>query len=254
MTRRGSTGRGSRRRSPPPPRKRAVAVRHVAFEDLGSFEAVLSARGYGVHYLDAGTHDLAALAGQPPDLLVVLGGPIGAYEDETYPFIRDELKVLEARLARDLPTLGVCLGSQLMARALGARVYPGPCKEIGWAPVTLTEAGRRSCLAPLGSAPTPVLHWHGDTFDLPAGATRLASTELYENQAFAWGRHALALQFHVEVTAKGLERWFIGHASEIAGKPGVTVAQLRSETARWSPFLEAHGLRCLDQWLRDVTE
>src|SRR5207302_9535781 len=104
-----------------------------------------------------------------------------------------------ARLARDLPTLGVCLGSQLMARALGARVYPGPCKEIGWAPVTLTEAGRRSCL-----------------------------------------RHANA--------------WFIGHASEIAGTPGVTVAQLRSETARWGPFLEAHGLRCLDQWLRDVTE
>ena len=97
--------------------------------------------------------------------------------------------------------------------------------------------------APFSIEPTPI-----------TGATRLASTELYENQAFAWGRHALALQFHVEVTAKGLERWFIGHASEIAGTPGVTVAQLRSETARWSPFLEAHGLRCLDQWLRDVTE
>jgi GMP synthase (glutamine-hydrolysing) len=251
MTPRGRARRGSGRPSPPPTR-RAVAVRHVAFEDLGYFEAVLSERGYRVSYMDAGTDDLTALEGQPPDVLVVLGGPIGAYEDETYPLLRDELKVLEARLARDLPTLGVCLGSQLMARALGARVYPGPRKEIGWAPVTLTEAGRRSCLAPFGSAATPVLHWHGDTFDLPAGATRLASTELYENQAFAWGRRALALQFHVEVTARGLERWFIGHASEIAGTPGVTVAQLRSETARWGPFLEAHGSRCLDRWLREA--
>lgn len=253
MTRRGSAGRGSGRPSTPPPTKRAVAVRHVAFEDLGYLEAVLCARGYGVQYMDAGTDDLAALEGQPPDLLVVLGGPIGAYEDETYPFIRDELKVLEARLVRDLPTLGICLGSQLMARALGARVYPGPRKEIGWAPVTLTEAGRRSCLAPFGSTPTPVLHWHGDTFDLPAGTTRLASTDLYENQAFGWGRRALALQFHVEVTAKGLERWFIGHASEIAGTPDVTVARLRSDTARWCPILEAHGPKCLDQWLGDVT-
>ncbi len=143
MTRRGSAGRGSGRPSTPPPTKRAVAVRHVAFEDLGYLEAVLCARGYGVQYMDAGTDDLAGLEGQPPDLLVVLGGPIGAYEDETYPFIRDELKVLEARLVRDLPTLGICLGSQLMARALGARVYPGPRKEIGWAPVTLTAGAVR---------------------------------------------------------------------------------------------------------------
>jgi len=232
--------------------KRAIAVRHVAFEDLGSFEALLSGRGYRVEYMEAGTHDLAALDREPPDLLIVLGGPIGAYEDETYPFIRDELKVLEARLARDLPTLGVCLGSQLMARALGARVYPGPRKEIGWAPVMLTAAGRRSCLAPLGPEQTPVLHWHGDTFDLPSGATRLASTDLYENQAFAWGKRALALQFHVEVTTRGLEHWFIGHACEIAGTRGVSVAQLRSDTARRCPILEAQSGRCLDQWLREV--
>src|SRR2546425_8990657 len=182
--------------------KRATAVRHVAFEDLGSFEALLSGRGYRVEYMEAGTHDLAVLDREPPNLLIVLGGPIGAYEDETYPFLRDELKVLEARLARDLPALGVCLGSQLMARALGARVYPGPRKEIGWAPVTLTEAGRRSCLAPFGSAPTPVLHWHGDTFDLPAGATRLASTELYRNHGVAWGRQGLAPPFRRERDAR----------------------------------------------------
>jgi GMP synthase (glutamine-hydrolysing) len=232
--------------------RRAVAVRHVAFEDLGSVEALLSGRGYRVEYMEAGTHNLAVLDREPPDLLVFLGGPIGVYEDEAYPFIRDELQVLEARLARDLPTLGICLGSQLMARALGARVYPGPRKEIGWAPVTLTEAGRSSCLAQLGPEQTAVLHWHGDTFDLPAGATRLASTDLYENQAFAWGKRALALQFHLEVTTRGLEHWFIGHACEIAGTPSVTVARLRNDTARRCPMLEAKSAGCFDQWLREV--
>src|SRR5207302_9792159 len=92
MTRSGRAGRGSGRRSPPPPRKRAVAVRHLAFEDLGSFEAVLSARGYRVHYMDAGADEPAALEGHPPDPVVVLGGPIGVYEEEMYPVLRGQLE------------------------------------------------------------------------------------------------------------------------------------------------------------------
>ena len=232
--------------------KRAIAIRHVAFEDLGSFDAALSTHGYTITYLDAAVDDLATVERERPELLVVLGGPIGAYEDATYPFIRDELNVLERRLARAEPTLGICLGSQLMARALGARVYPGHEKEIGWAPLTLTEAGHRSCLAALAPEKTAVLHWHGDTFDLPSGATRLASTELYQNQAFSWGGRALALQFHTEVTARGLERWFIGHACEIGATAGVTVAGLRRETLRWSATLEVQGREWLDRWLREV--
>jgi GMP synthase (glutamine-hydrolysing) len=141
----------------------------------------------------------------------------------------------------------------MMARALGARVYPGGRKEIGWGPLALTEAGRASCLRLLAPEATAVLHWHGDTFDLPAGATLLASTDLYERQAFAWGRHALALQFHCEVTGKALERWFIGHACEIAGTAGVTVPDLRRDTARWGPLLEAHGPKTFDAWLRELS-
>ena len=171
----------------------ALAVRNVAFEDLGSFERVLADRGYRVAYADAGLDDLGALDPLGPDLLVVLGGPIGAYEEARYPFVLDELRLLEKRLAADLPTLGVCLGGQLIARALGARVYPGGQKEIGWAPLVLTDEGRGSCLRHLAPEETPVLHWHGDTFDLPRGAVRLASTEAYENQAFSWGRRARAL-------------------------------------------------------------
>lgn len=232
--------------------KSALAIRHVAFEDLGSFERVLGDRGYRLAYAEAGLDDVGSLDPLGPDLLIVLGGPIGAYEEASYPFVLDEVRLLEKRLAADLPTLGVCLGSQLMARALGARVYPGTGKEIGWAPLTFTDEGRRSCLRYLASGDTRVLHWHGDTFELPRGAARLASTEAYANQAFAWGRRALALQFHAEATARGLERWFIGHACELGATPGVTVAGLRRDTARWAPALEPQGRRCFEAWLAEV--
>src|SRR5258708_34513834 len=124
---------------------------------------------------DATVVDLAAAEVAAADLLVVLGVPIGAYEEELYPFLKDELRVIEHRLAAGRPVLGICLGSQLMARALGARVYPGTGKEIGWAPLQLTEAGRGSCLAPLRDG-TPVLHWPGAPFGLPQGAGPAASS------------------------------------------------------------------------------
>lgn len=228
------------------------AIRHVAFEDLGSFETVFKRHGYNIEYLEAGVDDLGRVVRQPPDLLVVLGGPIGANDVADYPFLKDELVALERRAERDLPTLGICLGSQLMACALGARVYPARGKEIGWAPIALTDAGRASCLSALAPLDEPVLHWHGDTFDLPFGAVHLASTEICPHQAFAWGRHWLALQFHLEATTRGLERWFIGHTSEIAATKGVSVARLRADTARWGRSLEARGTACLTRWLAAV--
>ncbi len=150
----------------------AAAIRHVAFEDLGSFAPVLEAAGYTVRYLEAADGLASPAVAEEADLLVVLGGPIGAYEDDAYPFLADELRLLERRLAAGRPLLGICLGAQLIARALGASVYPGAVKEIGWSPVRLTDAGESSCLRHLGRG-ISVLHWHGDTFDLPAGATRL---------------------------------------------------------------------------------
>lgn len=229
----------------------AVAIRHVAFEDLGAFAAVLEHGGWTISYRDAAVDDLAAAEVAAADLLVVLGGPIGAYEEELYPFLKDELRVIEHRLAAGRPVLGICLGSQLMARALGARVYPGTGKEIGWAPLQLTEAGRGSCLAPLGDG-TPVLHWHGDTFDLPQGAGLLASTPRYKNQAFAWERHGLALQCHLEATAAGLERWYIGHACEVAATPSLSVPVLRAEARHWAPPLAPRAAQCLESWLEGL--
>jgi GMP synthase (glutamine-hydrolysing) len=231
--------------------KTALAIRHVPFEDLGILEALLSQAGYACRYAEAGLESFAALNPAPADLLIVLGGPIGVNDTRDYPFLVDELKLLERRLNAGLPTLGICLGAQLMARALGARVYPARAKEIGWAPVTLTTEGRQTCLRQLADA--AVLHWHGDTFDLPDGAARLASTPICENQAFSRGHNVLALQFHPEVTAARLERWYIGHAVEIAATAGVTVGQLRADAARHGAPLEERARKCFAEWLAGLS-
>jgi GMP synthase (glutamine-hydrolysing) len=182
-----------------------------------------------------------------PDLLAVLGGPIGVYEDDHYPWLRDETAYIANRLKQRKPTLGICLGAQLMARAMGARVYPGPAKEIGWKPLRLDG---ETLLAPL--AGQPVLHWHGDTFDLPEGAVLLASTDICRNQAFSLGRHGLAFQFHPEARDQGFERWLIGHACEIAATNGVTVNGLRADTARLAPAALTKGRQVLRDWLAQL--
>ena len=123
-----------------------IAIRHVHFEDLGAFDDVLRRHGYAVRYCDACIDDIGGVDPLAPDLTVVLGGPIGAYQELTYPFLGQELALLERRLTAARPTLGICLGAQLMARALGARVYPAPEKELGWGAVQLTEAGHSAIL------------------------------------------------------------------------------------------------------------
>ena len=232
--------------------RRAVVIRHVAFEDLGSFAAPLARTGYRIDYVEAGVDDLSRADVRRADLLIVLGGPIGAGDETQYPFLADEFRILERRLGADQPTLGICLGAQLMARALGERVFGAERKEIGWAPLSLTEAGGASALRHLAPDNTPVLHWHGDTFDMPRGAVHLAATSVCENQAFLWGARGLALQFHPEVTPGGLERWFIGHALEIETTPGISVAQLRESARRFGPSLLCHGPAFFNEWLARV--
>jgi GMP synthase (glutamine-hydrolysing) len=234
--------------------RQALVIRHVACEDLGNLALVLQQRGLVVRYVEAGVDDLAQLNPLAPEVLIVLGGPIGVYQEQDYPCITEELRILERRLGADLPTLGICLGAQLMARALGAKVYPGPRKEVGWAPLQFSEAGRRSCLRYLAKGETAVLHWHGDTFELPVGATHLASTPACENQAFAWGARGLALQCHAEVAARGLERWFISHAHEIDLTPGLSVGQLRKDTQCYAPRLQVRAASCWQTWVNEVIE
>lgn len=238
--------------------KSAVAIRHVGFEGLDAFTPAVRNAGYSLHYWDIGDQELWTLEPVKTDLLIVLGGPIGAYQEDLYPFLREELTILERRLDAGRPTMGICLGAQLIARAAGARVFPsggpsgGPsgAKEIGFAPITLTEAGRASCLAPFAEDPM-TLHWHGDTFDLPHGATRLASTGLCENQAFSIGPNVIGFQFHPEASTQGFEKWLIGHAAELAAA-AIDIPTLRADAATYGAQLAHKAGRVATGWLSQL--
>ncbi len=228
----------------------AIAIRHVNFEDLGTFEAVLANAGYDLRYHDVGVHDLGAISATETDLLVVLGGPVGVNDGDAFPFLADERRLLEARLAADRPTMGICLGAQLIAAALKARVFSSGVKEIGLLPVTLSEAGRSGPLRHI--AAVPVLHWHGDTFEIPEGAQRLASTEACRNQAFALGTNVLGVQFHPEVDLSSrFERWLVGHAFELAAA-GIDPASLRAQAREVDSALRNAACRAFGEWIEEL--
>jgi GMP synthase (glutamine-hydrolysing) len=239
----------------PPPRRDAIkiclAVRHVAFEDLGLLGPVVSSRRFGVRYHDAGVQPIDPETFLAPDLLIVLGGPIGVYEGDKYPFIADEVAAIAARLRAGKPMLGICLGAQMMAAALGAGVAPGPAKEIGWAPLHLTAEGRASVLGALGT--TPVLHWHGDNCELPAGCSLLASTAHCPVQAFMRLPSQLALQFHLETEPARFETWLVGHTVEL-GKAGIDPRDLRKQGQEVAPATRAIGQKVLAAWLDQAVQ
>lgn len=228
--------------------KALLAIRHVSFEDLGSLEQPLAAAGYSIRYVDAATADFTRLGQMDWDLLVVLGGPIGVHERDDFPFLNDERRFLEARVKHGGPTLGICLGSQLMADVLGAHVYHGRTVEIGWQSLTLTNAGQ---LSPLQYFDKPVFHWHGESFDLPAGARHLASTADCMHQAFSWGGMCLALQFHPEVTARGLEQWYVGQGAALRSH-GISPAKLRQDALQFCPALARQSAAFLSDWLDNL--
>lgn len=229
--------------------KTVLALRHLAFEDLGLLAPWFTQRGWSVHYHDVGVDDLAAIDLAQVGVLVALGGPIGAEDDAQYPFLAQEVQLLQSRLASGEPLLGICLGAQLMARALGARVRPMGVKEIGYAPLSLSAEGLRSPLAAVGDQ--PVLHWHGDRFELPAGTVSLAATPACDHQAFMVGRQAMAWQFHLEADAARIEQWLVGHALELA-LARVPTDGLRQAARRHAQGLERAMSAVMERWVAPV--
>jgi GMP synthase-like glutamine amidotransferase len=189
-------------------------LQHVPFEGLGGIEAWVKERG----------HQLARtrlFAGDPLpapaafDWLIVMGGPMGTCDEALYPWLLEEKRCIRAAIDAGRIVLGICLGSQLIANALGAQVYPGPEKEIGWLPIRKTDAGRRHPLLAAMPDEFTVFHWHGDTFDLPEGAELLASSEGCRHQAFISNGRVVGLQFHFEATPEGVEQMLAEGAGEL---------------------------------------
>lgn len=228
--------------------KTIYAIQHLAFEDLGILEDTFYEHDYRVRYFEAGVDDLQK-AFEYEGLVIILGGPIGVYETEDYPFLNDEIAYLKQRLAKNLPTSGICLGAQLIAHALGAKVYAGHQKEIGWSKLKIQNIPNNP-LSPLENI--EVLHWHGDTFDLPENAELLASSEIYPNQAFRIGQNILALQFHVEVAADSMEKWLIGHTCELR-KAEINISLLRDDNEKYAPVLESKSPQVLQHFLQHLS-
>ncbi|MEM0315659.1 MAG: type 1 glutamine amidotransferase, partial [Archaeoglobaceae archaeon] len=188
---------------------RVLILKNSPLEGPGTLEEFLRQRSAEYKVVEV------ALGEKIPPLdeheyLVVLGGPMGVYEMDKYPFLKDVSLAMEKALDKGIKILGICLGAQLFAHVLGSRVYPSKAKEIGWSEIKATPEGMKddvfkTILEPSGKA--TVFQWHGDTYDLPHGAVRLASSELFPEQAFKYG-DSYALQFHIEITLQMMRDWF----------------------------------------------
>jgi len=155
------------------------------------------------------------------DGLLVLGGPMGVYEEKQYPWMTRELSAIRRCLDRSLPVLGICLGSQMLAHAAGGKVFKGDAgQEVGWFPITLTPEGHRDPLLQGLGPSLEVFHWHGDTFTLPEGAVRLAGSAKYPHQVFKVGRNAYGFQCHLEVTEPMVREWMKVYAKELSPNGG----------------------------------
>lgn len=226
--------------------KRALIIRHVPVEGIAGFRDPVEAAGYHIDRVDVTDPGFSAIDLSEPDLVIMMGGPMSVYEQDRYPWIACQQKRLTQRLELDRPTLGVCFGAQLVAAALGAEVFRGPQKEVGYSKLTILDPA----LSRLENL--PVLHWHGDTFALPDNTERLASSALYENQAFRRGRNVLALQFHAEM---GLDErfaaWVDNWPNDISDA-GTTAERLRADHAEYGrPSLSA-GQETIAEWLASL--
>lgn len=224
--------------------RRLACLQHVPFEDLGNIAAWADKRDFRVDVTRLFAADPLPRAAEL-DWLVVMGGPMGVYDDAAHPWLPRERELIGEAIARGKTVLGVCLGAQQLAAALGAPVYPHRVKEIGWFPIEgVASAGP---FAGLFAGTTEVFHFHGDTFDLPAGAVHLARSVGCESQAFAYGERVLGLQFHIEMTRANVERICVECAGDfVPGRFVQSPEEILASDARYAS-LEAELTRVLDR-------
>lgn len=230
--------------------KAVLVLQHVPHEMLGTVGPALTAAGLDFRYIDLYNAvperlDLDRAAG-----LIVLGGPMNVDETGRYPFLAPEVGWIRQAVEAKVPVLGICLGAQLLAKALGSPVYANGRKEIGWYRLELTPAAATDRLFSVCPRTLTVFQWHGDTFDLPAGAVHLARSEACQNQAFRYGESAYGLQFHVEMTAEMIEDWLTeaGNTRELAGLDYIDPQAIRTRTPRELPAMQTLAQRVLGRF------
>jgi GMP synthase (glutamine-hydrolysing) len=221
-------------------------LQHVPFEGLGHIETWAKTHDFTLsctRLFDGET--LPALS--DIDWLIVMGGPMGIYDHEEHPWLIAEKAFIKAAIDSGKTVLGICLGAQLMANVLGARVYPGPQKEIGWYPI------RRSAGAPdLIPEELTVFHWHGDTFEIPAGAIPLATSEPGINQGFVYNGNTVALQFHMETTQASMEALIENCSHELTDAPSIQSAEQMRAAGSNIRNINDHMTALLNRLLHDA--
>lgn len=227
--------------------RKILAIRHVEIEHLGIFENILNSLGFSWRYLDTPMGEVLVEPLENYQGIIVLGGYMGAYEEEKYDFLAYEFKLIEEALERRIPLLGICLGAQMLAKVLGAKVYPGTRgKEIGWFEVY--KVMEHPYFDPFPPQ-IRVFQWHGDTFDLPQGCLRIFSSEKYENQGFVYDK-AIGLQFHLEV-----DRHIAGQWAEIYGEElkdeGISVTEILALSDFENEMIHQVAGAFLRRWLND---
>jgi GMP synthase-like glutamine amidotransferase len=232
---------------------RVLILQHIACEPPGVFEDVLRERGAELHRVELDEGE--PLPGADTfDSIVAMGGPMSATDDDELPWLAAEKRLIAEAVEADAPFFGVCLGAQLLAASLGARVYAGPEPEVGLLPVTLTDAAPADPV--FGALPRELvtLQWHGDTFDLPAHAVRLAGSPAYENQAFRY-RRAYGVQFHLEVSAAMAAEWagVPAYGASLRATLGEEAgAAFLREIVERADGMRAHGRALFERWLDRV--
>jgi GMP synthase (glutamine-hydrolysing) len=224
---------------------RVSYLQHVAFEGLGSIATWAAQR-------ELETVPCRLFLGEPlpslqkDDLLIIMGGPMGVGDEQEFPWLEDEKRFLKDHIAGGGRAVGVCLGAQLLAECLGARVFPNGEKEIGWYPIKVPAEAESSPFGSVLSRAGQVFHWHGDTFDLPQGAQHLAASAACRNQAFVFENRVLALQFHLETTRESLSQLIENCRNEIRPAPYIQQpAEMLQESPRFSRINELMA-GCLD--------
>ena len=232
--------------------RRLLVFQHVPHEILGTFDPLLKAAGFRIRYVNFGRQPQFKPTLEGYSGLVVLGGPMNVDQTQAFPHLETEMTVIRTAVTRGIPVLGICLGAQLIAAALGARVTRNPVREIGWFDVSPTSEGKTDPLFRHFPESQKIFQWHGYTFGIPQGAVHLAESEACRNQAFRYGENVYGLQFHLEVDGPLIERWLKtpGNMREIKGlSDGQLAEQIRQQSPDFAPASQALGDRVFREFL-----
>lgn len=234
------------------PRPKILVFQHVPFEPLGTLDPLLKESGFRIRYVNFGREPHSRPALEKYEALIVLGGPMSSDQIDTYPNLITEVEIIHEAVERGMSVLGICLGAQLLATALGGSVSRNEVREIGWYDVELTAAGTNDFVLSSFAQRQQVFQWHEDGISLPPGAVHLASSEDSPIQAFRYGEHAYGFQFHLEASQSVIERWLSvpDHQQTLEEERGrIDAAAIRKQTRGSIGPLQELSQRTFSRWV-----